>query len=236
MSAEANVMAEQDPIEISERQIGRTDVLAFTTAGSTVILKGCTLEEADLSGLDLPLWEFRNCRMATVNLRGAQLEGARFEGCRGPFANFSGANLAEAEFRNCDFNNAAFLEARMNGTRFVGCKLTGANLTRIASLGLSFKETILAQARLPALSFRKSRIERVDFGMADLSKCDFRDAVFDGCSLRDTGLADARFEGADLRGADLGGLKLIDARKFKGATISRQQAGDILAELGLKVQ
>jgi hypothetical protein len=31
-------------------------------------------------------------------------------------------------------------------------------------------------------------------------------------------------------------LKLIDAKKFRGATISRQQAGQILAELGLKVQ
>ncbi|WP_247138243.1 pentapeptide repeat-containing protein [Neorhizobium sp. BETTINA12A] len=236
MSAEAKVMSEQSPIEVSEQRIGRVEALGFTAAGGPVILNGCILEEADLSGLDLQRWEFRNCRMTTVNLRAADLEGAKFEGCRGPFANFSGANLAEVEFRNCDFNNAAFLEAKMNDTRFVGCKLTGANLTRIASLGLSFKETILAQARLPALSFRKSRIERVDFGMADLSKCDFRDVVFDGCSLRDTGLVDARFEGADLRGADLGGLKLIDARKFKGATISRQQAGDILAELGLKVQ
>lgn len=229
-------MSERVPVEVSGLTLGRSEILDLKASGAAAILKDCTLDEADLSGLDLERWEFRDCRMSAVNLKAADLESSTFEGCRGAFANFSGANLAEAVISSCDFNNGIFTEAKMNDTRFVGCKLTGANLIRVSTLGLSFKETILAQARLPGFSFRKSRIERVDFAMADLSKCDFRDAVFDGCSLREAGVVDARFEGADLRGADLGGLRLVDARKFKGATISRQQAGDILAELGLKVR
>ena len=68
-------------------------------------------------------------------------------------------------------------------------------------------------------------MKRVDFSVADLAKCDFREAIFSGSSLREANLVDARFEGADLRGADLGGIRLDDARKFKGATISREQAG-----------
>ena len=36
--------------------------------------------------------------------------------------------------------------------------------------------------------------------------------------------------------ADLGGIRLLNAKQFKGATISRDQAGQLLAELGLKVR
>jgi uncharacterized protein YjbI with pentapeptide repeats len=45
-----------------------------------------------------------------------------------------------------------------------------------------------------------------------------------------------RFDGADLRGADLGGLRLVDASLFRGATISREQAAQLLAELGLNIR
>ena len=119
---------------------------------------------------------------------------------------------------------------------FKGCKLTGANFSRAKNVAVSFSETTLSAAILPGFSFRKVRITRVDFSMADLTKCDFRDAVFEESSLREAHLVDTRFEGADLRGADLGGLRLNDARKFKGATISRTQAGDLLSEMGLRVQ
>ncbi len=49
-------------------------------------------------------------------------------------------------------------------------------------------------------------------------------------------MKDARFQGADLRGADLGGLRIGDAAVFKGATISREQAGQLLREFGLNVR
>jgi hypothetical protein len=38
-----------------------------------------------------------------------------------------------------------------------------------------------------------------------------------------------------LRGADLGSLQLADASRFKGAIISKKQAGELLSGLGLKV-
>ncbi|HEY4298909.1 MAG TPA: pentapeptide repeat-containing protein, partial [Paraburkholderia sp.] len=48
-------------------------------------------------------------------------------------------------------------------------------------------------------------------------------------------LKGARFDGADLREADLSGVRLVDAALFKGATISYQQAAVLVTELGLRV-
>lgn len=113
--------------------------------------------------------------------------------------------------------------------------MIGANFAETKTLNITLEETLFADARLPSLSFRKVTLRRLDFSQADLRKCDFRDTVFDDCSLRDANVTDARFTGADLRGADLGGLRLLDAKAFRGATISRSQAGQLLAELGLRV-
>ena len=54
--------------------------------------------------------------------------------------------------------------------------------------------------------------------------------AFCGCEL--TG---ARFDVADLREADPGGLKLSNAKQFAGATISTRQAAELVRGLGLNV-
>ncbi len=59
--------------------------------------------------------------------------------------------------------------------------------------------------------------------------------MFDGGSLRNALLKNARFAGSDLRDADLGGLRLTDAVQFRGATISHAQAALLIEELGLRV-
>jgi uncharacterized protein YjbI with pentapeptide repeats len=101
---------------------------------------------------------------------------------------------------------------------------------------IRFQETLLINARLAGHSFFKQRLDKVDFSQADLRKCDFQSSTLDDCSLRDANVAGSRFDGADLRGADLGGLRLVDATQFRGATISRDQAGQLLRELGLNVR
>ena len=224
------------PDEIIEhRVLKRADIEILVCPGVPVHLVDCDLEGADLSRLDLSGWVFERCLLKQSKLTGAGLERTQWRGCRGALADFGSADISEAAFQSGDYNNASFRRAKANSTTFKGCKLTGADFTEAATLGLAFEEALLIATKLPAFSFRKSRLRRLDFSQADLRKCDFREAVFEDCSLRDAHLVDARFEGADLRGADLGGLKLQDARRFKGATISKAQAGQLLAELGLKV-
>lgn len=108
-------------------------------------------------------------------------------------------------------------------------------LIAAATAPLVFDRCDLAGADLRRLPFRKMQLNQIDFSEADLSGCDFRDAVFLGGSLRNAHLKLTRFEGADLREADISGLKLVDAKLFRGATISLNQAAGLLAEMGITV-
>jgi len=225
-----------DVVVIENRWLDRAEIEALIAQGQPVRLTRCDLEEADLSRLALINWVFDRCVLKRANLIGAKLEGTTWESCRGPFADFTGVDLTEATMDGCDFNNANLRGATLTNASFARGKMTGANFAETRTLNCSFEEMLLADTRMPQFSFHKSRLVRLDFQNADLNRTDFRNAVFDGCSLRDAHLADCRFEGADLRGADLGGIRLMNAKQFKGATISRAQAGQLLAELGLKVQ
>jgi len=218
------------------KKLSREDLLTLIKRQPLGHLIDCDCDESDLSNLDLAGWVFERCSFRRVKFTGARLEGTQWRSCRGGFADFQGADLAEAVFEASDFNNGLFRRATLTSTRFWGCKLTGADLSEARAMDISFDETLLINAKLPGYSFRKQKLHKLDLSQADLHGCDFRGAVFEDCSLRDAHLVDSRFEDADLRSADLGGLRLIDARIFRGATISKEQAGQLLMELGLNVR
>jgi uncharacterized protein YjbI with pentapeptide repeats len=220
---------------LSEQRLGRADIVPLAM-GLPAHLIDCDLDEADLSGLDLSRWIFERCQLRHTDFTGAKLDGTRWQSCRGGFVQLTCADLREAELLACDFNNGVLRRAKLFGAKFERCKLTGADLTDASALDVQFVETLLVNARLPGFSFRKQVLTAVDFSQADLAKCDFRGTSFDGCSLRDATLDGGRFDGADLRGADIGGLRLVNAGLFRGATISREQAGQLLGELGLNVR
>lgn len=223
------------PREFTGRVLARPE-LERLQGGDPYTLIDCDLAEADLSGLDLSRWRFERCNLRRTDFAGARLEGTVWQSCRAPFVDFAGASLGEASFNGGDFNNCSLRRAVLSGACFTGCKLTGADLTEARAMHVHFEEVLLISAKLPAFSFRKETLVRVDLSNADARKCDFRSTVFQECSLRDALVAGSRFEGADLRGADLGGLRLVDAGLFRGATISREQAGQILSELSLNVR
>ena len=221
--------------QIADRSLARADVEALCSRGSPACVVGCDLDGVDLSGLAMTGWRFERCGVRKAIFKNAKLAETAWVGCRGAFADFTAAELTDARFQSGDFNNAKFRRAAISTAVFRGTKLTGADFSDVKAFGVSFEEALLVDALLPGMSFRKSAIVRVDFTQADLTRCDFRDCSFEGCSLRGASLQGARFEGADLRGAELGGLRLDDARLFRGATISRAQAGQLLAEMGLKI-
>ena len=179
---------------------------------------------------------FVGWNLTEADLNGFDLQGCEFIRCRGRHANFSSCNLTEARFLFCDINNSKWRGTIVSSAVFQDCKLTGAQMVVANTLMLpAFERCLLINANLRRLSFRRAQLDGVDFQGADLREADFRDAVLIGCSLREANVTNARFEGADLRSADLGSIQLGDASRFRGAIISKKQAGELLSSLGLKV-
>lgn len=225
------------PVQTVEGEtLDRDAIKRLASSGTTMRLVDCDLEDTDLSRMDFSGWIFEACNVKKAIFTGSLLEDTSWIRCKGGMADFRACSLSEARFEGSDFNNSSFQGATLTDATFTRCKLTGANLSESKTLNLTMDRTLLMQATLPRVSFRKMRLTEMSFDMADLRKCDFRETVFQDCSLRDANLAECRFDDADLRGADLGGIRLLNAKQFKGATISRDQAGQLLAELGLKVR
>ncbi|WP_437882246.1 pentapeptide repeat-containing protein [Pseudomonas sp. LRF_L74] len=198
---------------------------------------GIDFSGQDLSRLNFSGARFERCLFAGSNLTAAKLENSQWQSCRGGQAIFTSATLTDARFRGCDLNNSRWQRSKLAHVSFTGCKLTGANFADVSSLGLGFDDCVLRSACLSGVSFFKSELRNLDFAEADLSYCDFRKAVFvDGGSLSLARVNDARFDEADLREASLDGLRLVDAKLFKGAIISKAQAAMLLAGLGLTVR
>ncbi|WP_026793069.1 pentapeptide repeat-containing protein [Pleomorphomonas oryzae] len=191
---------------------------------------GLSFGEADLNG-----WQFEACTFGHAKLIRTRLAETRWSNCKGAFADFGRADLIDAEIVASDFNNAIFRQTILTSVAFRRSKLTGADFTDARTVDLKLEEVLAVDARLPKVSFRDQTLTQVDLSGALLEGADFRDVVFENCSLRDAQLIRARFEGADLRGADLGGIRLDDAAHFRGAIISRAQATSLLKELGLRV-
>ncbi|HQS69370.1 MAG: hypothetical protein B7Y36_06395 [Novosphingobium sp. 28-62-57] len=220
---------------VSDQSLGRADLSAMAGKGAHHLV-ACDLDEADLSKLDFAGWTFERCSLRHTDLSGAKLARSTWRGCKAPFANLTGTDLEEAQVTACDFNNVALRRANIGQARFVSTRMTGADLHLARGMGFTFEEVLLVGARLPGLSFRKEKLVRLDMAQADLTKADFRDAILEGCSLREANLDGAQFAGADLRGTDLGGLQLEDARVFRGAIISREQAEQLLSGWGLLIR
>lgn len=230
------------PPNVTYTQVNQDDIDGMALADLLASSTGpCWFNGVDFSGEDFSRKDFRGarferCILAGTRFAAAKLESTEWINCRAAQAHFNTATLTDARFQGCDLNNSSWQRSKLSHAHFEGCKLTGANFLDVASLGLEFTECILRAAFLSGISFYKSELKNLDFADADLSHCDFRKAVFvDGGSLSLARVNGARFEDADLRDACLDGLKLVDAKQFKGAIISRSQASMLLSGLGLTV-
>jgi uncharacterized protein YjbI with pentapeptide repeats len=221
---------------VSGEAVDRARVEALLADDVLLVLDDCDLTGADFSRLNLQDCTFVRCALSEASFYAANLARTRWQRCRGGHADFESADLVDAGFESCDLNNAGWRRAKLASVTFRSSKLTGARFEEVSQLGLSFEDCLLVGADLRRMSFRKAVLRGLDFADADLSGCDFREAVFEeGCSLRDAHIKDTRFDAADLREADLGGLKLANAKLFAGATISTRQAAELVRALGLNV-
>ena len=217
-------------------RLGRVDLERLVAAGRPLWLVGCDLEETDASRLNFDNWTFEHCTATNADFSSANLDGSCWLRTRGGGAQFIGTDLSDALFAACDLNNAKFISTVLTDASFERSRMIGTTIDRAKTMRLAFEKCLLGDARLFDISFAKQKLVGLDFLAAQLSNCDFSDAVFDSaCSFVDTEFKKCKFKGADLRRADLGMVTVELAKHIRGATISFEHTGHLAMSLGLDV-
>lgn len=215
--------ADWDGIQLPGARFARADLSKASLANAD--LTGAVLESTNLLGATMRNASLRGAKLTGANLRGANLaavsaDGADFDHADLESANLCGASLRGAILRNANLKNGRFCRADLveahlenaciEGADFTGAKLAGATLDRQPLRECTFGRTTFSQARLPRANLEGLIADEMEFEHAVLDGAlltgsTFPWASFFGASLRNCGLAEIDWEGADLREANLRG-------------------------------
>jgi uncharacterized protein YjbI with pentapeptide repeats len=144
----------------------RQTMIAELSGGAAGVAKWNARSEKERSKLGkLRKHDFKNAKLAGVDLQRQDLQGCKFDG-----ANLKGAQLCESQLR---------------GTTFAQADLSGANLARCKCSETSFAEAKLTKCNLRSGSFRccnfqEADVSESDLRFADVGGADFSTATLDG--------------------------------------------------------
>ncbi|MCS4088614.1 pentapeptide repeat-containing protein [Rhizobium sp. BK176] len=234
---EAVTMEERIPEAnvVSDCKLDRAELERLSKAGEPYRLVNCDLEKAKAGHMSFEGWSFDGCHIREANFTGANLRSTMWRRCRGGEVYFRAADLTDSRSEVCDLNNSVFEGAVLENARYDRSKLVGVSIVDAKTTNLQFEKSILNDAVLSGISFKKQTVTGVHFEYAQLKSCDFTEAVFEESSLRNATLERCKFRGADLRGASIMGFTLATIRSMKGAIISQDQAAYLLYEVGVEV-
>ncbi len=168
-------------------------------------LSEATLNDQDLSGINLRKTDLERAQMEDARLADADLSDANLTGANLKYAKFERSNLCAANFCKASIRDAAFVWTNARGANFAKADLSGADLSRFFQLD----GAVFAGARLIGADLSDARLRGVNLGgaalqRADLSDSDLSNAILTGANLAGTDLTGALLDGADLTGARVG--------------------------------
>lgn len=165
------------------------DVLIASAKLQGACFRGGDLSNAVFEGYDLRGVDFGNANLTKANFTKANLTETNLQGAILIEAIFTGADLRWANLRDANLKGADFREAKLGGPQ-----IDQEDVRKINGEFVDFEWTILALANFCA-DFHGMTLKEVMYnfslGMNKLASADLRNAV----------LEEAKFEGADLRGA-----------------------------------
>jgi uncharacterized protein YjbI with pentapeptide repeats len=159
-------------------------------------LEAALLEDADASGLVAPALRIDASCLVRVALSRARL---------------AGLDVRDSELRGCDLANADLRGAVLRRTRVHAGRLTGLTWTDGEAADVTLED---CRADLAALA--GSRLERVRFSSCSLAQADLQGArlktvLFEDCDLTAADVSGCRFDGVELRGCRIEGLRGVEA-------------------------
>jgi uncharacterized protein YjbI with pentapeptide repeats len=202
--------------------------------GTTIsLLRGASLEHADLVGVDL-----RFADLSTANLQGANLHMASLKHANMSDVHLSsttdltnatleGANLSDADLSNADLSYANLKNADVHGADMLGADLSNANL-KFTDLSADLSNTFpdltdltnadLSSAFLLGAKLRYAWLPDADLSGAYLNRADLEDVFMPNADLSDADLSNTNLRNANLRNANLRNAKRVSEEQLRQAS------------------
>jgi uncharacterized protein YjbI with pentapeptide repeats len=202
--------------------------------GTTIsLLRGASLEHADLVGVDL-----RFADLSTANLQGANLHMASLKHANLSDVHLSsttdltnatleGANLSDADLSNADLSYANLKNADVHGADMLGADLSNANL-KFTDLSADLSNTFpdltdltnadLSSAFLLGAKLRYAWLPDADLSGAYLNRADLEDVFMPNADLSDADLSNTNLRNANLRNANLRNAKRVSEEQLRQAS------------------
>ncbi|GAB1538498.1 hypothetical protein NUACC21_11600 [Scytonema sp. NUACC21] len=171
---------------------------------------GIDLREANLSGAKLSGAHLTKANLSVVNLSGANLVEANLSYAKLNVARLRGANLKKANLKGAILNVANLIRADLSNA-----ELKGASMIRSELIRANLSHADLMKANLKGADLREAALRHAVLREANLSEANFRDAFLTGANLEL-----ANLKGTDLTRADLSGANFRDA-ELKQANFSQ---------------
>jgi uncharacterized protein YjbI with pentapeptide repeats len=191
--------------------------LAGRSGGRRAMLRDCSLEGCDLSGMDFSEAVLLDCDLAAVAARNTRFTGAILSGTRFDRADLTGADFTAADLQGASFLAApplAALPARAGRRRLDAVQVAdmvwrhGLWVTSEGAVGI---RADFAGADLSAIDLSGRNLCLADFSGAMLPDARLNGALLIAADFRGADLTRVNLAGADLRGANFAGADRRDA-------------------------
>jgi uncharacterized protein YjbI with pentapeptide repeats len=179
-------------------------------------------EQPNLSRSTLTEASFRESQLDRANFFGAELDGARFDKAQAPKI-----SLVEARGKGCNFQSASMpgarcMDAELGQSNFLGIEAPRSNWDGSDLEGADFSAARLERATFSCCRGQRSRFRGADLSRVQFRGADLRQADLQGAHLLRASFASSDLRQANLRGANLFAVETLEAR-FEGAQLKDAQ-------------
>jgi uncharacterized protein YjbI with pentapeptide repeats len=164
--------------------------------------------------------------LVDVDLRGADLHGARLSSADLSGADLAGADLNSADLSGVNLRDADLRRANLSWANMTAASVANANLQEANLTWATLCRADLSEAKLNSAKLINSNLTGIDASRASLVAADLGWANMTGAKLRRANMVEANLTRVDLTGADLDAVDFRSA-KLQYARLDRAEATGI---------
>jgi uncharacterized protein YjbI with pentapeptide repeats len=202
---------------LGEARLLRTSCAGGVCSRRTYVSATLRVASADLRGANLAGAHLRRADLRETNLAGAQVSGADLSRAHLRGVNLREAVLSGAVLTDANLVGANLRDANVSGANLIGANLRGADLIGANLRGENLSSTVLDKANLTQADVRGAAFVGADLRYALLGGANLRHALLIRADLRGVNLSKASLRQADLSGANLSGADLHGAKLSKAS-------------------